>query len=47
MSKKYYYILMSQKQMLQSEVLEEILRERANYYISKKKEFRFLGSYLA
>ena len=33
--------MMSQKQMLQSEVLEEILRERANYYISKKKSLDF------
>ena len=34
---KYYYIVMSQKEMLQNQVLEEIVRERANYYISKKK----------
>ena len=37
MTIKYYYILMSQKQMLENEVLEEILRERATYYFSKKK----------
>jgi len=32
---------MSQKQMLQNEVLEEILRERANHYFSKKKNLDF------
>lgn len=41
MSIKYYYILMSQKQMLENEVLEEILRERATYYFSKKKILDF------
>jgi hypothetical protein len=39
--KKYYYILMSQKQMLENEVLEEILRERASYYFSKKRNLDF------
>ena len=38
---KYYYIVMSQKEMLQNQVLEEIVRERANYYISKKKPLDF------
>jgi hypothetical protein len=32
---------MSQKQMLENEVLEEILRERATYYFSKKKILDF------
>jgi hypothetical protein len=32
---------MSQKQMLQNQVLEEILRERANYYFSKKRTLDF------
>ena len=41
MSTKYYYIVMSQKDMLQNQVLEEILRERATYYISKKKTLDF------
>ena len=37
----YYYILMSQRDMTQSQVLEEILRERANYYFSKNKPLDF------
>ena len=41
MSTKYYYIVMSQKDMLQNQVLEEILRERATYYISKKRTLDF------
>jgi hypothetical protein len=32
---------MSQKDMLQNQVLEEILRERANYYFSKNKNIDF------
>lgn len=36
MSKTYYYILMSQKDFLESQVIEEVLRERANYYTSKE-----------
>jgi hypothetical protein len=32
---------MAQQQMLRSEVLEEILRERTNYYFSKKKQIDF------
>lgn len=38
---KYYYLASSQTRFLQEEVLEEILRERANYYISKKKPLDF------
>lgn len=34
---KYYYILMHQKDMLQNQAFEEILRERNNYYLSKNK----------
>ena len=37
----YYYIVMSQKDMLENQVLEEILRERANYYLSKNKSITF------
>lgn len=37
----YYYILMSQTQMLRNEVLEEILRERTNYYFAKSKTIDF------
>lgn len=41
MKTKYYYIIMSQQDMLQNEALEEILRERANYYFSKSKSLDF------
>lgn len=41
MSIKYYYIIMSQIDMLQNQVLEEILREKANYYFSKDKSLDF------
>jgi hypothetical protein len=37
MSKNYYFILMSQKDFLENQVIEEILREKANYYNSKQK----------
>ncbi len=33
----YYYILMSQKDFLENQVIEEILRERANHYFLQKK----------
>ena len=32
MTVRYYYLMMSQIDMLENQVLEEILRERANYY---------------
>jgi hypothetical protein len=38
---KLYYILMSQEEMFKNEVIEEILRERTNYYISKNKIIDF------
>ena len=41
MTLNYYYIVMSQKDMLENQVLEEILRERANYYLSKKRDLDF------
>jgi len=41
MSLKYYYLIMSQKEMIQNQVLEEILRERANYYFAKQKSLDF------
>jgi hypothetical protein len=37
MEKKYYYIIMSQNEMFENQVLEEILRERANSYFLKNK----------
>jgi hypothetical protein len=39
--KKYYFFLMNQKQMLEDEVLEEILRERTSYYVSKNRQIDF------
>lgn len=41
MTIKYYYLVMSQKDMLQNQIIEEILRERANYQLSKKKTLDF------
>lgn len=38
---EYYYIVMSQISILQNEVIEEILRERANYYALTKKNNDF------
>ena len=42
----YYYILMTQKSLFSNQVLEEILREKANYHIvnKKKKDFWILTS---
>jgi hypothetical protein len=37
MTIKYYYLIMSQNDMIQNQVLEEILRERTSYYISKNR----------
>ena len=37
MNKNYYFILMSQKDFLENQVIEEVLREKANYYTSKNK----------
>jgi hypothetical protein len=38
---KYFFLIMSQKDLIQNQVLEEILRERTNYYVSKKKTTDF------
>ena len=37
MVKPYFYVVMSQKELLKNQVIEEILRERTNYYLSKNK----------
>ena len=37
MNVKYHYLIMSQKDMSQNQVLEEILRERTNYYFAKER----------
>lgn len=41
MSKKFYFIAMSQKDLFKNEVLEEILRERKTFYTSKKQGIDF------
>jgi len=41
MTVRYYYLIMSQIDMLENQVLEEILRERSNYYFSKNKNIDF------
>ena len=38
---QYYYLIMSQKSLLQNQVIEEILRERANYYSTTKRNNDF------
>ena len=40
-SNEYYYLLMSQTDFIKNQVLEEVLRERANYYFSKNKALDF------
>lgn len=37
MTTNYHYIVMSQKDLLQNQVLEEVLREKASYYNARKK----------
>jgi hypothetical protein len=37
----YNYLIMSQKDLLQNQVIEEILRERANLYALRKKSNDF------
>jgi len=41
MSIRYYYLVLSQIDIFENQVLEEILRERANYYYSKGKNRDF------
>ena len=46
MKHTYHYILMTQKSLFASQVIEEILREKTNYYKTskKKKDFWILTS---
>ena len=37
----YYYLIMSQKSLLENQVVEEILRERIYYYLLNKKTIDF------
>jgi hypothetical protein len=41
MDKKYYYIIMSQQDLLENQVIEEIIRERNNYYINRENPLNF------
>ncbi|MEY2701638.1 MAG: conserved hypothetical plastid protein [Bacteroidota bacterium] len=41
MSLEYHYLLMSQQDLLQNEVIEEIMRERANSYLLQNKKNDF------
>ena len=37
MNTRYHYIVMSQQDLLENEVIEELLREKSYYYISQNK----------
>ena len=37
----YHYLIMSQQDFLYNQVIEELLREKSNYYISQKKDRDF------
>jgi|APCry1669190591_1035303.scaffolds.fasta_scaffold58412_1 hypothetical protein len=41
MNKKYFYIAMSQQDLLKNQVIEEIIRERNNYYINRENSLNF------
>ena len=41
MAIEYYYLLMSQQDLLQNEVIEEVIRERASSYILQSKRIDF------
>lgn len=41
MNKKYFYIVMSQQDLLENQVIEEIIRERNNYYINRENSLNF------
>jgi len=41
MEKIYHYIIFEQNDFLKNQVIEELLRERANYYTSKNREQDF------
>jgi hypothetical protein len=41
MEKKYYYLLMAQKDFFENQIIEEILRERAHSYSLQKKKNDF------
>lgn len=37
----YYYLIMTQQDLLENEVFEEIFRERTNFYLAQKKKIDF------
>ena len=41
MSSKYYYLGMTQQDFTKNQVIEEIIRERTNYYINRKDYLNF------
>ena len=41
MNKDYFYIVMSQQDLLKNQVIEEIIRERNNYYINRNNSLNF------
>ena len=41
MNKKYFYIAMSQQDLLKNQVIEEIVRERNNYFINRENPSNF------
>ena len=41
MNKKYFYIAMSQQDLLKNQVIEEIIRERNNYFINRENPLNF------
>ena len=41
MENTYYYLLFDQKLFFEDETIEELLRERANYYFSKERAIDF------
>ena len=41
MNKKYFYIVMSQQDLVENQAIEEIIRERNNYYINRENPLNF------
>lgn len=41
MTSKYYYLVMTQQDFTKNQVIEEIIRERTNYYINRKDYLNF------
>ena len=41
MNKDYYYVIMTQKDLLLNQVIEEVFREKVSYYVAQGKEIDF------